>query len=433
MKDFIPSRRARVWFFGIFFVLFTLQCTPLRTQTSSLYGERFDGNSAEEVLSWAELENRRNPDEPEPYLIRAQASFDVAKKTADIPGRKTWYAELRLAMDEFDKKRYSWSDRWTAERDSILNRAWSFEFTKVIPLLSDDIDPLNDSSDNREELARAHLENAFLIEPDSLQSREWLATLYYQSGDPMKALDLLKSGQNSNSIHLPTYQEKLAWLYLETGDIESAISIYEELNAQFNVTKRLRIAYVNALLMNGEQQTAVELLQTLAQDYPNDPDLKKALFLESLHHLNDLLSLETVDITKNDDIQSAFSESFRLLDLISSVSAQPAIWWSSGYPSLNGRIPPQAQRDDLLSFLMEATDYFNQIFQTLEQIRQVSDEAHRLIMDDFLRSLYSNARPFFEQLFENQPESAELAEKLLLMYSELGLTSEADELRKRLL
>lgn len=430
MNGFLPSRRIRLWFFGIFFVVTTTQCIPIRTQ-GSLFKERLNGSSPEQLLNWAEQENQRNPEDPEPYLIRAEAAFELAKSTTDIAGRNVWYSELRLAIDEFEQIFDNGSDRLTVERDSIVTRAWRFEFGQAQRLLTNRDETLQNPSFGDLGSAVAHLENAFLILPDSLQSREWLATLTYQNGDAIRALNLLEEGHDSHTTLPSSYLEKLAWLYLETGNITAALSVYEELNRPGTVTKRHRVAYVNALHLSGDRQLAIDYLITLADDFPNDPDLKKALLLEALYRLDEVLLAESAVSSEKDDIKSLFSESSRLVEKISEVASDRAIWWSSGKTTIEAPSLFPVQRTDIHSFIEDVSDLFFDIFIKLDQAEQLSTEEGRLVIRDLESSLKKSALPLLEQLFEYQPDSADLAEKLYRLYVELGLTNEAESLQKK--
>ena len=427
-----------MWTFGIFFVLFTTQCAPLGIQNTSLK-DHFKASSPEQVLNWAEQENQRNPQDPKPYLIRAQAAFELAQSARSASDRRAWYSEMRLSIDEFDLRSESVSSRYNADRDSLLVRAWQYEFTRAEAILFEK-ESFESSYQASLEIAIPHLENAYLILPDSVKSREWLATLYYDKNDVIRALTLLEEGQSSPAFLPISYQEKLAWLYLETGNLEAALSVYENLSLQEKTTKRLRVAQVNALLLAGDKSQGIERLASLAQDYPNDPDFKKALLLESLRTLEDLISTERVLTPEIDDVESLFSESSQLVEQISNVGSHPAIWWLSGAPTNNfskmssshNSYTAASQQYDHLGFIREVSSLFIRVLQKLEQAEQLAPEIHRITIKKQLFALQNSVLPFLERWVESEPDSSEIVNILLHLYTELGLSKEAEAFQKRM-
>ena len=436
----ILSRGIRLWFFGIFFALLATQCAPLNVQSPSLK-ERFKGSSPEQILNWAEQENQRNPNELEPYLIRAQAAFDLAKSTPDIAARKSWYIEMRLALDEFNEVRElsgsSASERLFADRDSLISQSWNHEFFQARELITSEQTPTGESSFGVLQMALDHLENAFIIQPDAVESTEWLATLLYESGEAIRALEILEQGRSLQPSEITlseTYLEKLAWLYLETGNLEAAIDVYEELNQGNRSTKRIRIAYINALLLAGERVDGLKLLASLADDFPNDPDIKKVLLLESLRELRTLILSESSEDLRRDDIQSPFEQSQGYVDRISSLVEHSAIWWTPRSNPQNALWNQEVLTDSPTlpnAYLVEVGELFIEILQELNELDRLFPPEFQVATEGLIFSLRNSALLVLERLFENQPDSVEIAEALMELYTELGMKDEADSLQKR--
>jgi predicted Zn-dependent protease len=270
-----------------------------------------------------------------------------------------------------------------------------------------------------------------------------LATLLYETGDAIRALQLLEEGRLSESFNpkeSEAYLEKLAWLYLETGNLNTAVEIYKELNRENKATKRIRTAYINALLLNGERDEALGLLTSLSDDFPNDPDIKKSLLIESLRELKNEILLESGDTQLRDDLQSPFQKSQELIERIASLVEHSAIWWSPllqtaqggfGYQRLTSEESTTLTDESSLSYLTEVGQLFIELLEQLEQIEQLFPQEFQIAAQEIIITLQNSALPVLERLFVNQSESVDIAEALLELYTELGMKQEADSLQKR--
>ena len=266
---------------------------------SERFGVRPSGETPFERLDWAESALRRTPNEPGLYLIRAEESLRLAQAETDPSERQPWYAEMRLALDEFQLIAEARRSAWHPQRDSLLGEAWSTETAPVREAAEAGGFPEQVEPDRAQRLL-AHLRNARVVSPDSLSAYSRAAQLLYAQGNLLEATIVLEQGLERTGAAPFDYMEKLAYLYAESGEWSGALAIYGELTAreadreeqaplpgreEWMRRKRVRSAHANTLMLAGQHSEALDVLRALHRDFPQDDVIRRALVSELLYTL----------------------------------------------------------------------------------------------------------------------------------------------------
>lgn len=266
---------------------------------SERFGVRPSGETPYERLDWAEGALRKTPNEPGLYLVRAEESLRLAQAESDPSERQPWYAEMRLALDEFQLIAEARRAAWHPQRDSLLGEAWSTETAPVRVAAAAGGFPEQVGPEHSRRLL-AHLRNARVVSPDSLFAYSRSAQLLYAQGNLLEAVILLEQGLERTGAAPFSYMEKLAYLYAESGEWSGALAIYGELTdreaegneqaplpgkEEWMRRKRVRSAHANTLMLAGQHSEALAVLRGLHRDFPQDDVIRHALVSELVYTL----------------------------------------------------------------------------------------------------------------------------------------------------
>ncbi len=268
MNHLITRQTSFLLVFGIFFIS---SCSSLN-KTESANNTNTDSGPLSEIEAInKQIEESGNS---ESLLQRKTELFIEAAQKDPLPSsRKPLYRNARnTSLDA--KSQFSESSQVF---DQILTEAWSFEHNNGVRLLQADSD--QNGSTNMFERAVAHLENAVILQPDSISSHNVLATAYYSNGLYTDADSVLNNVLkiNTDPEKEIAVKEKLAFIYLESGNTGKAVSVYQDLFNENNSSITITHGLVNAYILDNRPGEAAQLLQNLTEEYPDLFSYKQSL------------------------------------------------------------------------------------------------------------------------------------------------------------
>ena len=147
------------------------------------------------------------------------------------------------------------------------------------------MDKATTSTENgNNEMARAFLEEAILIEPDNTVVMHRLAMIHVQNNEHIQALEIYRRIADQQPENLD------AWLllgveYAETGDFNSAIGCFKQCILKSSPTAGLHKMLGIALAETGRHKEALEQFQSACDVNPNDDESLTRLAIELIHFL----------------------------------------------------------------------------------------------------------------------------------------------------
>lgn len=455
-----PSRRAALGALAAVCIL-QVGCATLDSGTGSTrYGVRPAGDTPYERLDWAEGALRRTPNEPGLYLIRAEESLRLARGTEEPSERQPWYAEMALALKEFDLIAESRREPWHDQRDSLRTAAWQTEIEPVVTAIAAGGFP-EALDEPRSQRLLANLRNARIVAPDSLSAYGWEAQLLYMQGDLFGATAILEEGIGRTATAPFDTMEMLAYLYMESGNLDGAITVYADLvdrlaaegsrtelprREEWVRRKRVRSAYANVLMLAGRHDPAIDVLRELHRDFPQDMVIRHALASELLYAVEDgaaaLGGILTGGTASPDGepviaaVSALASETRALLAVLESgdallrlLQAEPVLQEAPMVRDmqdreLDSRVLGMAQRFDQLSAgLLSAIE-------ALDSEPAATFSPAAMAVREIRFNLLQLSLPLWEDLLDANPGEADIRRTLASVYEGLGMDEQAEDLRE---
>lgn len=397
MHYFNPRMTSFLLVFGIFF---TLSCA---TTNSSNNLESSDQPTVEELQDrLTQLDNRLQNDVQNSSLTIEKASLlsEIAEKTEPPSQRLPYYRNLRDMADA------NYSDQNVRQEiDHYVQTSWTFEQTEGVKLLQQNPSGMDEQLTDE---VISHFKNAITVNPDSLTTYNLLANTFYRSNRYDQAIQTLESALDNIEPDPSEIREKLAYLYLESGNIDTSIRIYEDLVEDYPERAQIRHGLANAYMLNNEHDFAISILRNLIEDYPNRIEYKESLAGELYFKFR--------------------SSALRYINSDETIS--------------------EADRDELLQKLDEITSLYNEIDSTVPlsddnayrkaaylknsagYLADLSSNSTGNQFEEYRIELLNSSMVLWERLSENNPDNISYIRNLYDVYVELGMTEEAESIKR---
>jgi tetratricopeptide (TPR) repeat protein len=380
--------------FGIFF---TLSCSTLQDKESA--NSSNDETTLREEINKINQEISENPEDSGLQAKKAQLLFRYSQ-TIPTPGSRTpVYLNIRDIANT-----YSTSSEITNRLDDVLSDAWHIEQQAGIKLLQSE-----ESIQNQDYKAiTSHFENAITLIPDSLQSYSVLATTHYQHGNLNKAIETLEQAEEQRDQYNPTISEKLAYLYLESGDLVEAERRYRDL-VEFTPDKLLyKHGLINVLILSDKHDETIDMLEDLSEEYPARYSYQESLATE-LYYLFKNRTQSFASGNSTNELSNEDRE--ELTNLLTSVH--------SIFETIQASLPSSEEN------LFRMASFYKNAAQRLQQLPDENGE-----FEDMESEFMKHSLPLWEQLIEINPENLGYINNLYQVYLELGMQEEAESIER---
>lgn len=388
--------------FGIFFVYsctISEQTTQSRSETDSPISD------LQAQLESIEDDLRNSPENSELLVEKAVILAAIAKRTSPPSQRENYYRNIKDIADQ------GISDQQEIERlDEVIRSSWSLEQGEGVKLLQ--LDNSGSDTELMDEIT-AHFQNAITVNPDSLVTYNLLANTQYRSGNYDKAIQTLNDALSVHGDNQPEVREKLAYLYLESGDIETAISHYEDLTREYRNLPEIRHGLANAYMLNNDHESAIAVLNELIEEYPNRIEYKESLASELYFTFRQKV---TSSINSEEEVTAEKAES-----LISHLEEIDEL-----YETIAETVP----LSDENAFRKAA--YMNNSSQLLNELSERltnSEDAQRQLQQKRTEYLEQSLE-LWERLTENNPDNINYIRSLYDVYLQLDMEEEAESLKR---
>lgn len=384
--------------FGIFF---SFSCSNLEnTQNSAAPGS--DVKSLEKEIQDINREISENPGENSLQIEKANLLFRYAQTMKNPSGRKPVYSNIRNIADNLSAQ----SENELDTVEEVLVKAWRTEHSSGIKLLHKN---QSDQSDGNIDEIVSHFENAITIMPDSLKTYSVLATTHYQHGNMSEAIETLKAAGTQRDQAKPEIVEKLAYLYLESGELPEAEMRYRQLVENYPEKLLYKHGLVNVLILSDRHEEAIELLEKLSEEYPTRYNYQESLATELYY----LFKKRTEQYVQDGGNSLSKNDRDELAGLLNSAH--------SIFESIQESLPTTEE-----NLYRIATFYKNTSLRLKELFPMNEEETFSDLQSQYMK--YS--LPLWERLAELNPENMGYLSNLHQVYLELGMTEDAESLER---
>ena len=402
--NYLSTRMASlILAFGIFFAV---SCTVFESTEAPQEVSQLQQLS--EQINRINLVLEENPDNQELKIQKAKLLKEYASQLSNPSDRFPIYQNLyALSMDGNPN-----GSSEISEITEILVNIWTEEQSSGIRLLQMD----RNSNDNQHfyEIL-AHFDNSIALQPDSLVTYSLMSTTFYENDSISNAIEALESAVNRSQEPEPKLLEKLAYLYLETGNTDESITIYENLVSNHSNDNSLLHGLINAYMISQRHNEAIDQLMLLSEEYPTRYYYQEELATQ----LYFLFAGKTDEIFQEVEAGDPIGEK---IDELLEISNEA----HTIYESLRTTIPANEE-----SLFRMGSFYKNSVikFSSIHSAVTLSSE-HDSQIQSTIQNYRDHSIKLWELLTEMNPYNMEYVYTLYNLYIDAGMSEEADSIER---
>jgi tetratricopeptide (TPR) repeat protein len=201
------------------------------------------------------------------YKGLAETENIVAKRTASF---KLMAENFRMAEEKFNALEKGPAELLMIDQNKVS--MWAREFNEAVKIAqSDSLKAIDGKLDE----AVAHMDNAKIIMPDSLNNVIVATELYLMNGQKDEALNSLQEYKDNPNVEPDenTYL-RIALLQSEIADNKTALATLDEGRKKFPENVQLVQQTAQLLLEEGDTDRALEVVKKLIEIDPNNPQYR---------------------------------------------------------------------------------------------------------------------------------------------------------------
>ena len=227
--------------------------------------ELLANNNYQQAMEEIDSRLSEDPNQPQLYIQRAQINAALAKD-ADPEQRAEFYTDI---SNDFESAiEYDADQAQSSTIDSLRQQYWKDEHNAGLQV-SD-----NTSISNRYTQAQIHFRNALILRNDAISTYRNLSVTQFNLGNIDEAINSLETALSYAEDPSADLYENLGYLYLEIGNPSEAAHYYELANTDISEDLNLAFGLVNAYISNGDNESAIDILEPLVEENPNNADLR---------------------------------------------------------------------------------------------------------------------------------------------------------------
>ncbi|MCC5941986.1 MAG: hypothetical protein JJU37_10635 [Balneolaceae bacterium] len=382
--------------FGIFFAISCSSTEPIVTSQPQSTPEL----SYEQQLREIDNKIAESPENEELRIEKARLLTSYAASYSSPEQRISLYRNLK-----------DLSQRNNPEIDSIIKSAWNKEHSTGVRLLQEQ----SDTNLQNSNAIVAHFDNAITLIPDSLQSYTLKATTLYRIGNLHDAIETLEIAKENTDANPAKIDEKIAYLNLESGNLQEAVVMYHQLSEAYPDNDHYRNGLINAMIINEQHEDTIAMLRELSESYPARFFYQESLATETYF----LVKKESELLLQTDPDQTNLSQ--QLNRIISYLDESHEL-----FTSLSSQAPVNEE-----STLRIAAFYKNsaQLLGTLADELPIEESEQEMLEERFIAFL-EHSLPSWERLTEMNPDNMDYLLNLQEVYRFLGMDEEADAIER---
>ncbi|PKD44104.1 tetratricopeptide repeat protein [Rhodohalobacter barkolensis] len=365
------------------------------------------------VLS-SQAETFEDPSDRKEYYERARESYDRAK-------------EIMSSLEE-EPAEYQ-------ELEDTVTSFWADEFNAGVNILNDD--SLNAATPDPNYTAIAHFKNAATVQPDSALTYQVMSSAYFNEEDIENAVSTYETAMEMLETPEADDYEYMIGILLVNENFDRATRYAEEAMSLYPDDTIFIQLLADAYLQAGERDRAIELVEGLIEDDPENPQYRRVLGTQVYQIVSEL----------NDDVSDLYEEVFELRQEARNASGDELSQLESEIEELNAEINrKEADADELTEIAiremkkvveLESNDesanfilgiiYQNRAASLFDRRNNTDDNAEAQDYDERARENLEESLVYYERAAEINPDNPENWQSLFQVYTILGMEEEAEE------
>ncbi|MFY0698736.1 MAG: tetratricopeptide repeat protein [Balneola sp.] len=370
------------------------------------------------------------------YYYKGVVYSEMAQNNPNISDRKDSYSKMRenllTAKNMYETQGIQSVE--SVEAQVLIDRKWSEEHNLGVKYATGDstLAP----SDNPLDTAEDHLENAVVINPDSLLSFEVLAEVYRLNSNTEMGIKIYEDLITMKDEPEAYDYDRLGALYLNLEQYNKAKEVLIDGVELFPDSVSLVQKLADSYMKLGENQESIEVIESLIERDPNNPQYHLVLGTQ--------VYIMASEIT--DDISSKYDEIFNLEREQRNLSGNAKKANQDKVSSLRTSIQDQSQRADQLidraiqelKKVIEVKPDDSNAYNTLGIIYQnkaaalfdkrnaTADNDEAAKIDNQAKDNLREAMKNYEKATEIEPDNQSYWRSLFQVYTSLGMNEKAE-------
>jgi tetratricopeptide (TPR) repeat protein len=370
------------------------------------------------IILTTQSESFEDPRDRKAYYERARSSFDTAKRLMN---------QLEETPDELE------------DLEETVTYYWANEFNSGVNILNDD--SVRAATPDPNFTAIAHFENAATVQPDSALSYQVMASAYFNENDIdnavrsyEKAMELLQTPEMED-------YEFMISILLVKPNYDRAIEYTAEARRVFPDETIFVQLLADAYLQAGDQDKAIELVEGLIAEDPDNPQYRRVLGTQ-IYQAVGALSNEVSDLyeeafelrrnmrnlqgsernraeQKLTEIQSKIDSTEVEIDELTQITLREL-----------SRVVELEPESESANFILGII-YQNRAASLFERRNNTEDNVEAQNLDARARANLQQALVYYEKAAEINPENLENWQSLFQVYTTLGMEEKAMEAMER--
>ncbi|MEP1150858.1 MAG: hypothetical protein JXR20_04025 [Balneola sp.] len=377
-----------------------------------------------------------DPTNANAYYYKGLVYSEMAQNNPNVNGRKDSYSKMR---ENLNTSIEMYSQQGTKNLESVeaqllTDRTWSREHNLGVQYAQGDsslpqtANPLDISED--------HLENAIIINPDSVLSYEVLSEVYRLNDNLDKSITTYEDMLELKSTISAYDYDRLGSLYLQTEEYKKANTILVEGIEMYpdsiSLVQKLADSYMNI----GENQKSIEVIRSLIERDPENPQYHLVLGTQVYVMARDI----------NEENSAKYDEIFELERQARSLSGTEKQNAENRISTLRSEIETNMSRaneltdtsieelnlvtelrpDDADAFSTLGIIYQNKAAALFEKRNATTDNAESSKIDDEAKDNLRDAMVNYEKAVEIRPEEQSYWRSLFQIYTLLNMNEKAE-------
>lgn len=428
MKKLLKNLLAAFLFVGILASCET--SNPLVEQAQiNIFTQNFD--SAHAAL---DRSIKQNPNNGLPYYYKALAYAEEARTIRPVSDRKETYRNFRSSINNAEELFASQEDAPSEaeETQDLVFNTWGYEHNMAIEYVSDD--SLSATVPNPYEVSAAHLENAVIINPDSVLSWSTLAQVYQMNEDFESAIEALSKAMSLTENPRSDDYLRLGLFYRRVGENENAVSTLEEGVEAYPDSVDLIQNLADAYMQTGRRDQSIEIIEDLIDTDPENAQYRLALgtqLLQITSEMSETVSNNYDQIyevnSRDSDLtaQQARSKTDSLTQVIESITEQLNTLTAQAEEQLLRAAELRPEDPTIYNFL--GINFQNKAAALFEKRNFTTDDELSNQYDTQAKAELTKAMEYYEKAAELDPDNTRYWETLSRVYLQLDMQEKAEE------
>ena len=400
----------------------------------------------EKVLESADAALELNPANPLAYYYRGVAYTEMGK--AKPYNQRT--DDYKSATEAFDKTIELFAAEGKSEASEVqlidLSRTqlWTNEYNNAVSLVAPE-----EGEPSTADLERAtfHLNNAYAIEPDSIQTLDVLAEVHFMLEDlPNAIVNLEKAIEVATDNDTYRYL-RLNYFLSETDQQERALEILSDAMTKFPGDIELTQEIANVYLALGRTDEALEIIRQLIEVDPENAQYRLVFgsqvyqFVlnmgDELREANETIIDKTRELRLEERKQSpdaALVAEFKndiaeANDTVQRLTAEIDDYTQQAENEL--QVAKDLDNENPIIFNTLGIIYQNRAANLYDRRNATEDIAEADRFDSEARAMLEKSLPFYERAAELDPDNTDYWMSLFRIYTTLGMTDKAMEAQEK--